>query len=126
MGKRYLIDSNTIIDFFNGSMPLNGRELILNIQPIISIVTYVEMFSSRHTSLEEITKLHLFSASATVIQTDFTIAQKAIDLRLKYKTKFADAIIAATAISDDLILITRNMKDFQRISELNVINPYTI
>jgi len=40
--------------------------------------------------------------------------------------KLPDAIIAATAISLNLTLITRNTKDFQQIEDLKTIIPYTI
>jgi predicted nucleic acid-binding protein len=37
-----------------------------------------------------------------------------------------DAIIAATAIVNKLTIITRNIKDFEKIEGLEVINPYNI
>ena len=38
--------------------------------------------------------------------------------------KLPDAIIAATAINHNLILITRNVADFKKITRLKVLNPY--
>lgn len=38
----------------------------------------------------------------------------------------SDAIIAATALVYDLTLITRNINDFTKISNLRVINPYDL
>ena len=35
-----------------------------------------------------------------------------------------DAIIAATAMREDLVLATHNLKDFQRITGLKVERPY--
>jgi predicted nucleic acid-binding protein len=46
-----------------------------------------------------------------------------INLRRLYKIKLPDAIIAATAIYHNLILITRNVKDFNRVNGLKSINP---
>jgi len=40
--------------------------------------------------------------------------------------KLGDAIIAATAIADNLILITRNVDDFKFIPNLKVLNPYEV
>jgi predicted nucleic acid-binding protein len=39
------------------------------------------------------------------------------------KTKLPDAIIAATALVNDLTIITRNIKDFDKIEGLEVLNP---
>jgi len=51
---------------------------------------------------------------------------KAVDIRKTFKTKLPDAIIAATAIVNNLSLITRNTKDFEKIQELEVVDPYTL
>ena len=40
--------------------------------------------------------------------------------------KLPDAIIAATAIINDFTLITHNIKDFQKVTGLQVIDSYTI
>jgi predicted nucleic acid-binding protein len=37
-----------------------------------------------------------------------------------------DAIIASTAIIYDLILLTKNISDFNKITELNILDPNTI
>jgi len=39
--------------------------------------------------------------------------------------KYLDAIIAATAISDNLHLITRNVDDFKK-TDVNLINPFEL
>ncbi len=126
MGKGYLIDSNTIIDLFNGSLHKDGIAFMISIDPIISIVTYIEIFSSRNASIAETEQLRSFAGMAEIIQTDFNIAQRAIDIRLKYNTKFGDPVIAGTALDRNLIPIKRNTKDFANISGLKIINPYTI
>ena len=56
---------------------------------------------------------------------DEPIIVDAIFIRKNYSVKLPDAIIAATAINKNLILLTRNMADFEKINGLNVINPFT-
>jgi len=51
---------------------------------------------------------------------------KTIEIRKAYKTKLPDAIVAATALVNEFTIITRNMKDFDKIEGLEVINPYDI
>lgn len=36
-----------------------------------------------------------------------------------------DSLIAATALAHDLILVTRNTKDFQNIDGLRILNPFS-
>jgi predicted nucleic acid-binding protein len=36
----------------------------------------------------------------------------------------SNAIIAATALNEDLILLTRNVDDFKNISDLELLNPW--
>ncbi|MBS1751893.1 MAG: hypothetical protein JST63_18485 [Bacteroidetes bacterium] len=45
-------------------------------------------------------------------------------MRKTYNIKLPDAIIAATALSYELILITRNTIDFKNINNLKLINPW--
>ncbi|MDB5133332.1 MAG: hypothetical protein JWR02_3081 [Mucilaginibacter sp.] len=126
MGTGYLIDSNAIIDFFNYSLPENGINLLLSIEPCISIITQIEVFSKKGLEPKEVKGIEQFINTATVYLVNEMVALKTIDIRLKYKIKLPDAIIAATAICYDLILITRNTSDFKRIKGLEIIDPYTI
>jgi len=61
-----------------------------------------------------------------VYHIDDEIIDKTIDLRKKHKIKLPDAIIAATAIVNNFILISHNIKDFQKINELQCIDAYFI
>jgi predicted nucleic acid-binding protein len=64
---------------------------------------------------------------AKIFYVDDLIADKTIDLRKTYrKLKLGDAIIAATALANNLTLISRNTKDFEDISGLTCINPYEL
>jgi predicted nucleic acid-binding protein len=65
-----------------------------------------------------------FVAFATIFPIDDRTTDKTIELRRKYKIKLPDAIIAATAIANNFTLITHNIKDFQKIEELQIINSY--
>lgn len=126
MAKGFLIDSNPIIDFFNNSLPEKGIELLLNIDPVISIVTQIEILSKKDLLETEISALKDFLKIAVIYDVNQDVAVKTIDIRLKYKIKLPDAIIAATAITQNLILISRNTSDFSKIKELEIINPHSI
>lgn len=51
------------------------------------------------------------------------IIDLAIKLRLRKSMSLADAIIAATAIENNQELWTANVKDFQHIDDLKIVNP---
>ncbi len=125
MGKRYLIDSNAAIDFLGGALPENGKQMMMKIIPEISIITFIEILNKKNLPEAEAIKYRAF-ANASIIHTDIKIdiAEPTISIRKKYGLKTPDAIIAATAIVNKLILITRNEKDFVKIHKLDLINPW--
>lgn len=54
------------------------------------------------------------------------IVDETIAIRKVHKIKLPDAIIAATAKTKNLALITRNESDFNAVSGLTIINPWNI
>lgn len=70
-------------------------------------------------------KRYLIDLANLYYITDNVINQT-IKLRKKYKIKLPDAIIAATAIVNNLVVITRNVKDFEIIKDIYVVNPYNM
>ncbi|MCD4792036.1 MAG: type II toxin-antitoxin system VapC family toxin [Bacteroidales bacterium] len=125
MGKRYLIDTNVIIYLSADKIPEKGKEFVIKIideQPEISVITKIELLGFKNVP-EVITE---FTKIAKNYSVDNEIVEQTIRLRKEYKIKLPDAIIAATAINYNLTLITRNEKDFEKISEVKVINPFEI
>ena len=124
MGTRYLIDTSAIIDFCNGKLSLKGKNLLLAVQPEISIVTNIELFASKDISQQEQTVLRKFVSLALIHPVTTDIVEPAILIRQNHKMKLPDAIIAATAVIFNLTLITRNTKDFKSIYGLSLIDPH--
>ena len=48
----------------------------------------------------------------------------AAEIRRNYRVRLADAAIAACALVEGCILVTRNVDDFSRIDGLNLVNPF--
>ena len=63
---------------------------------------------------------------ASIIALTDNIVNASIDVRMNHKTKLPDAIIAATALVHELIIISRNTKDFQPVAGLTCVNPYNL
>jgi predicted nucleic acid-binding protein len=123
----YLLDTNTVIDFCNSKLPLNAKNFLISIEPIISVISNIEMFASTKIPEYEVKKLQEFIEIATIYdKIDAKIVAKSIEIRQKYKIKLPDAIIAATALANNLTLITRNISDFEDIEGLSIINPYDL
>ena len=125
MGQKYLIDTNVMIDAQMNRLPQKGLDFlaaVINENFIISFITLIEYlgYKNINKSSEE------FVSLADVIEIDKHIINSCIDLRKNYKIKLPDAIIAATALVCNLILVTNNEKDFDFIKNLIVINPHSL
>ncbi len=124
MGKGYLVDTNAIIDFCNGKLPSSGRDLMLNLKPEISIITNIELFATPALSEQELALLKKFTSISRIHPVTVDLVNTTIRIKQAKTIKLPDAIIAATAISHGLTLISRNKKDFRNIEGLTVIDPY--
>jgi predicted nucleic acid-binding protein len=123
MGKRFLIDSNIPIEYTGKMLPEKAKLFVSKVideEFNISIINKIEVLGHTidNTDIEE------FISLANVYNLDESTVAKTIQIRRVYKTKLPDSIIAATAFCNNLILITRNTKDFDKIDGIEVINPY--
>jgi predicted nucleic acid-binding protein len=127
--KGYLIDTNVIIDYVGEILPNEALDLIdsiINGHFFISVINQIELLGfSGITQMEELKFQEFIDASLTISLTHEVI-DKTIQIRKKYRIKLPDAIIAAIALVHGLTLLTRNTKDFERIEEIAVSNPYYV
>jgi len=56
---------------------------------------------------------------------DLEVARRAARLNVSNPAPIHDGLIAATAIVHGLVIVTRNIRDFQRFERLEVLNPWT-
>jgi predicted nucleic acid-binding protein len=123
MGKRYLLDTNTVLDYMGNKLPVKAKNLIAQVideEINLSVINKIELlgFSKVEQDLVD------FVACSNIHPMDDAIVYKTIEVRRLYKIKLPDAVIAATALQNGLILISRNTKDFKNIPKLEVIEPY--
>jgi predicted nucleic acid-binding protein len=129
MGKKYLLDSNTIIDYVARLYPDNTREWfnsIIDEEINVSIVTKIEVLSFDPDKDDNYPILIELFDVANIFDLSDEIVSTTIKLRQKQKIKLPDAIIAATALVNGLSLITRNARDFIKIKGLEIIDPYSL
>jgi predicted nucleic acid-binding protein len=125
MGQKFLIDTNSLIDFQTRKIPHDGLGFIaktIDDSFIISFITYIEFLGYKDVSQS----MENFIALATIIEVNKPIINQTILLRKAYRIKLPDAIIAATAIVHNLTLISHNTKDFVNIKGLPIFDPYSL
>jgi len=125
----FLLDTNTIIYYLNGSLPSKGMEAIAAIvddQPAISIITKIELLGFNIPDNGERELTGQFVEASFIFNLDDAIVNQTIELRKKYKIKIPDAIIAATAMVFSLTVITRNTNDFNKIANLQCADPFLL
>lgn len=126
--EQYIIDTNVVSDYLSASLPPNGMSLLdsaIDAVPNISIITQIELLCW---NTDEATTHNVkeFISESVVLDITDDVITKCVALRKSIKIKTPDAIIAATALVFDLILITRNTSDFKNIDGLQVINPHNL
>jgi len=123
MGTGYLLDTNVVVDFSSNKLPSKPHlklSQIIDKAPKISIISKIELLSLPKPSKDIVD----FTREALVISLQDDIINKTIDLRKKYRIKFPDAVIAATAIVFNLTLVTHNTADFKNIKGLKLVDSY--
>jgi predicted nucleic acid-binding protein len=126
--SQYLIDTNAVIDYLGNKLTASGMDFmntVVDAVPNVSVVTKIEVLGF-NTSQQHYTTLCDFIDDATVWDLNDNVVEASIEIRKKHKTKLPDAIIAATALVYDLVLISRNISDFKNIDGLQVIDPHSL
>jgi hypothetical protein len=120
-----LLDSNIII---YAAQPDNGslREFIAQQKPVVSALSYVETLGYHR--LSEIEKLFLeeFFSVSLIIPISQPVLEQAVALRQIRRMSLGDSIIAGTVLLHNYQLVTRNIKDFQWIEGLQLLNPFEV
>jgi hypothetical protein len=115
-GTKLLLDTNAVLSVLgsqNTFPALEGKEIF------ISFITELELYSYPALKEEEKKNVDFFLSKATIIDITKDIKEKAILIRKKYKLKLPDAIICASAMSKNLVLVT-NDKQFKKVVDVAV------
>jgi len=120
-GNKALLDSNIIIYLSKRQLPFSFLDRFESVY--ISVISYMEVLGYNFANSQEKDFINELISLFNVIFIDQKIANSVIDIRKKIHIKLPDAIIAATAMVDDLCLITRNVEDFKN-TECALLNPF--
>jgi predicted nucleic acid-binding protein len=129
MAKKYLIDTSAVIKYLNESLSNAGLQFIdsiINEDCNLSFISEIELQVWSPPNEEDLAIYKQFVYSAEIIGVDERIITETILIRKSYNLKLPDALIAATAITQNLTLIADNDKDFGKVTSLKYMNPNKI
>ena len=113
----YLIDTNVISSYFSDKFSTDAAHFItsrINESPYLSIITQIEALSGITPDLTKENFVKMFVREHTILGIDIDIVERCGQLRREARIRTPDAIIAATAMVHDLILITSD-RDFDKL-----------
>ena len=127
----YLVDTDVIIDFFKDQKPaVSLFHKISNEVIKISVITFLEIEYGIEKSYQPEKKKQQFRDfinvfSIEIVHVNTSIAKEFVKLKInleKQKQPLADfdLFIAATAITHNFSLLTRNIKNFERVEDLTL------
>ncbi len=120
---RALFDSTIVIDALRGIRPavavLDAHE-----DRAISIITWIEVLAGVIPTHEATTTALLRSFKRLELTAEVTEAT--IFVRRRTRLKIPDAIILASAEVENRVLLTRDGRDFGRLSDERIVIPYRL
>ena len=121
-GKTFILDTNIIIYLSQEKMKVTdfaskGDRLC------ISIISYMESLGHPFKNKEEEIIVKSLCDTCEIFNLTKQITDKTIEIRKQFKIKLPDAIIAASALENNAVLVSANVKDFKMIDEISIINP---
>ena len=127
MDNLLLIDSDILIDFGNGIEEAANRleQEEKNAKLTISAITQMELLVGCRNAREQ-QNLEKFLTPFELAHLNESISSKALELiqhyRLSHGLLIPDALIAATAISLKIPLLSKNQRDFRFIESLDLLS----
>ena len=121
---RAIFDTNILIDHLN-AIAAASKEIALYQSPMISQITWMEVMAGADSEVER-KILRPFLASFEIVQLTIGVMEKAALLKAESKLKLPDAIILASALVNNLILVTRDTKAFKQSQWPNIRVPYEL
>ena len=119
----YLIDTNIIIDHLRGDKNvaffLEDIEN-KNIKASISVLTEYELLVYPPITHKQEQEIISFISIFAIFNVTSSIVKIAARFRRTYSTDIVDSLIAATAFKNKSTLITRNIKHFKNIKDIQV------
>jgi tRNA(fMet)-specific endonuclease VapC len=127
----YALDTNTVLDYFRGKGQVAARLLAtppseVGLPAIAAYEVWVGVLGSQNAKRRQV-EYERFLAVVAILPFDAVAGRRAADLRLALERKGEligpmDMLIAATALAHGATLVTRNVREFDRVPGLTVVN----
>lgn len=125
----YLLDTNVVVHYLDKSLPLKSIDFLnqfIDQDCYVSVITQMEALGFNFKNNAEKSVTEVFMENSIILDLNPEVVQRTIAIRKSRKIDLPDAIIAATAITYDFTLITQNMKDFERIQNIKILNSFEL
>ena len=116
-----LLDSDILLDFLDGHAAA-AREIARYHECCVSIISWMEILAGARTQTDEDVRRG-FLGHFRLVPLTAQVAEEAVKLRREYQLKLPDAIIWASAITENCLLVSRNTKHFPA-NQASVRFPY--
>ncbi|HMO46720.1 MAG TPA: type II toxin-antitoxin system VapC family toxin [Rubrivivax sp.] len=126
---RWLLDSNVVMDWLNSnSGPAFSGHFTRYLEQgaATSVITWMEVLGLgwRGHGVQSRADAERLLAAMPRVELDEAVVRRTIELRSLHAIKLPDAMIAASALTAQLVLVTRNVSDFSTIAGLVVRDPH--
>ena len=119
----YTLDTNAVIYYLKNdaiAVPIL-KEVFAKPAPIyLSTISEIELLGFSRLGENEEFLIENILQTLAILPVDSRIARIAGNLRRNFCLQLADSAIAATALFTGSALLTRNVKDFQKVTQLSI------
>jgi predicted nucleic acid-binding protein len=116
-----LLDSDILLDFLDG-YGAAAREIARYHECCVSIISWMEILAGARNQADEDVRRG-FLGHFRIVPLTAQVAEEAVRLRREYRLKLPDAVIWASAITENCLLVSRNTKHFPA-NQASVRFPY--
>jgi len=106
MSGKLLLDTNAILGIFKGQPSIAALLEATEKKVCVSVITRMELLSFHGVTPEQEKQIRDFLDAVSVIPLDADVENTAIQLRRATRRKMPDAIVAASAIVSNAVLVT--------------------
>lgn len=130
MGQKFLIDTCTIVKYLDNLLPpeaISFMDSLVDDDSKVSFITQIELLVWNPPIPEDIRIREEFLEGSEIHYINDEIIKGAIQIRKTTNIKLPDAVIAATAIHKNYILLSTNDNDFKKVVSMGLkyLNPET-
>ena len=129
----HALDTNTVLDYFRGKGKVAANLLAvppseIALPAIVAYEVWVGVLGSQNAKRRQ-SQYEQFIATLEILPFDAGVSRRAAEIRCALEKRGEgigplDTLIAATALANNATLVTRNLREFRKVSALKVVNWY--